>query len=468
MNPILPLHYAAPDGEAHVHPSDPNTLYLYASNDRIGGGGMDPWQHVWSSQDLIRWTEHKPGFQAKVAVDFCEISGMPAIDAIEKDGKYYYYFTAGGRQCVAFSDRPEGPFLNAKPIYGTEFPSCGDPAIFVDDDGCAYLYWGQFSLRGCKLKDNMYELEEDTIQTMLITEDEHGFHEGSSMRKREDWYYLVYADTDRGAATCLSYAKSRSPLGPFQKGGVIIDNIDCDLAAWNNHGSIVCFHGQWYVMYHRACHGMEMGGRKACMEPIYFDKNGDIAEVKMTTQGIEGPIPATERMDAWRVCAYSRPAADSRIGRDADALAANAFFWRTPVTGWRQTMLNNMARTSRDLGLRTEHIIKEGQHFEYLTKWKPGEGAIYRYLDFGKGLHRFTCSAASYLAITELEIHIDGPDGPIIGVCTIDDTGGWGDWNWQEFCCEIKPITGVHEVVLVARNGGMGSRLCDLNWFQFA
>lgn len=461
MNPILPLYYSAPDGEPHVWKTDLDTLYLYASNDRTGSFGMDPWQSVWSTKNLTDWTEHKPGFDARTEVTFEKVYQLPASDCAEKDGKYYYYFTAGGKQCVAVSDRPEGPFTDVKCIEGTDFPSCGDPAVFVDDDGSAYLYWGQFSLRGCRLKDNMYELDAATLNTMLITEEEHGFHEGSSMRKRGDLYYLIFCDTDRGAATCLSYAVGRSPLGPFEKRGVIIDNQECDLAAWNNHGSIVNFHEQWYIVYHRACFGVEMGGRKACIEPIYFDENGDIREVKMTTQGTDGPIQATKRMDAYRACAFYHAPDQGR------ALEDN-FFWRMPLDGWRKTVYENSMKNKKDLGVRAMHYVENGVHKEYLTRFAAGDGAIYRYLDFGNGIDRFVCSASSYLAETELEIHIDGPEGPCIGRCLINDTNGFGPWNWQQFSCPVESVRGVHEVCLRTfphdRHGGW---LCDLDWFVF-
>lgn len=462
MNPILPLHYSAPDGEPHVWKSDPDTLYLYASNDRTASFGMDPWQHVWSTKDLLHWQEHRPGLDAAQAVDFARVEQLPASDCAEKNGTYYYYFTAGGKQCVAFSDHPEGPFLNARPIEGTDFPSCGDPAVFVDEDGSAYLYWGQFSLRGCRLKENMCELEAGTLNTMLLTEDEHGFHEGASMRKRGNLYYLIYCDTDRGRATCLSYAVGRSPLGPFEKRGVIIDNQDGDLAAWNNHGSIVCFHDRWYVVYHRACFGVEMGGRKACMEPIFFDEHGDIREVKMTTQGIQPPLPATERMDAFRACCF-------RWGEKNGRSVEDNFFWRTPVTGWRKTVYENTLRSAKDMGVRAAHYVENGIHKEYLTKFSAGDCAIYRYLDFGEGVTEFLCSASSWLARTRLEIHIDGADGPCIGVCRIADTNGFGPWNWTTFCCAVEPVRGIHEVCLrtVPDDDYFGGWLCDLNWFRF-
>ncbi|MFV0364513.1 MAG: family 43 glycosylhydrolase [Suipraeoptans sp.] len=463
MNPILPLYYSAPDGEPHVWQNDKNTLYLYASNDRTGGFGMDPWQSVWSTKNLINWKEHEKAFDAREAVDFTKIEQMPAIDCIEKDGQYYYYFTADNKQCVAFSNSPTGPFLEAKPIEGTDFPSCGDPAVFVDDDGCAYLYWGQFSLRGAKLKDNMYELESDTLNTRLITEDIHGFHEGSSMRKRGDTYYLIYCDIDRGYATCLSYAVSKSPLGPFEKRGVIIDNVSCDIAAWNNHGSIVCFKDNWYLVYHRACFGYEMGGRKACIEPIYFDSNGDIAEVVMTTQGVEQPIDVRTKIDAYRSCSFIWGQPRKMTNDKVDML-----FGKAPTSGWREAALHNRIRDEKDTGVRSAHYIEDGVHKEYLTKFADGDCAIFRYFNFENRVSKFRCSASSFLSDTVIEIRIDGYNGKCIGKCYIGDTNGTGPWNWHEFECDVEAVDGIHEVCLKAVSGKLHSGwLCDLNWFVF-
>ena len=111
MNPILPLHYAAPDGEPHVWKNDPDTLYLYATNELVGCPGDRPVQHVWSTKNLTDWEEHVPGFDAGQAVDFEDVAALPASDCIEKDGKYYLYFCASDQsEGVAVSDSPAGPF----------------------------------------------------------------------------------------------------------------------------------------------------------------------------------------------------------------------------------------------------------------------------------------------------------------------------------------------------------------------
>ena len=71
------------------------------------------------------------------------------------------------------------------------------------------------------------------------------------MRKIRDTYYYVYADMERGKPTALGYSTGKSPLGPFTYRGIVIDNDHCDPESWNNHGSIECVNGQWYVFYHR-------------------------------------------------------------------------------------------------------------------------------------------------------------------------------------------------------------------------
>lgn len=224
-----------------------------------------------------------------------------APDAIHKDGKYFSFFClSDGSEGVAVADKPEGPFDDA-----VQLPCGGiDPAIFIDDDGQAYYYWGQFQAKGVKLKQNMMKFEEGTIIENIVTEEEHYFHEGSSVRKRGDAYYLVYSSLARGKATTLAYATSKSPLGPYKYKRIIIDNDGCDPQSWNNHGSIEEVNGQWYVFYHRNSRNKQ-AMRRLCVEPIFFNEDGTIPEVKMTSQGAGRPFGIGEKIDAYRACQLS-------------------------------------------------------------------------------------------------------------------------------------------------------------------
>ena len=227
-----------------------------------------------------------------------ELPCLYAPDCAEKDGKYYLYFCmSDGSEGVAVSDRPEGPF--ADPV---RLPCGGiDPAVFVDRDGAAYYYWGQFHSLGARLNADMVSLDPASVTPDLLTEEAHFFHEGSSMRRIGDTYYAVFADVERGRPTALGYATGKHPLGPFTYRGVIIDNLGCDPATWNNHGSIECVNGQWYVFYHRSSRNTQLF-RRLCAEPIAIAPDGSIAEVKMTSQGPGTPFGPGEKLMGWQAC----------------------------------------------------------------------------------------------------------------------------------------------------------------------
>ena len=336
-NPVLPLEYHVPDSEAHVMPD--GKLYIYGSFDGREDVFCSEKYHVVSTPDLEHWTIHDvslngndvPWFNNPKApkypgIDWSHptpfilkmLSGhaedkeafenadpnapKPALlfapDCIYKDGKYYLYFCmSDDSEGVSVSDRPEGPFEIVKQL------PCGgiDPAIFIDDDGQAYYYWGQLFSHGVKLNDDMISFDANGVVNDLVTEEEHCFHEGSSMRKIGDTYYYMYADMERGKPTSLGYSTGKSPLGPFTYQGIIIDNDGCDPESWNNHGSMECFHGQWYVFYHRSSRHSQQH-RRLCIEPITINADGTIGEVKMTSQGVGAPFAPGEGIMGYQAC----------------------------------------------------------------------------------------------------------------------------------------------------------------------
>ena len=344
-NPILPLEYHVPDSEGHVMPD--GKLYVYGSFDDREDVYCSEKYHVVSTADMEHWTIHEeslngnqiswfnnpvapkyPGIdwshptpfiqkmiqrdlengvdmKAKFEEAEKEEKEKPALlfapDCLERNGKYYLYFCMpDDSEGVAMSDRPKGPFTN--PI---QLPCGGiDPAIFIDDDGQAYYYWGQLFSHGVKLNEDMISFNRDEIVDDLVTEEEHFFHEGSSMRKIGDTYYYVYADVERGKPTSLGYSTSKSPMGPFTYRGIIIDNDGCDPASWNNHGSIECVNGQWYVFYHRCSRGAQQH-RRLCIEKIEILEDGTIPEVKMTSQGIGDPFASSEVIKGYQACEMS-------------------------------------------------------------------------------------------------------------------------------------------------------------------
>lgn len=160
-----------------------------------------------------------------------------------------------------------------------------------------------------------------TIRDSILTESEHYFHEGAYLTKRNELYYLVYVDISRAdKPTCIGYAVSEHPMGPYTYGGVIVDNRQCNLGNWNNHGSIAEFDGQWYVFYHRSTHGCNKM-RKACAEPLAFTPDGKIPEVPMTTQGALPPLPARDTLSAARACLLFGDVRVVQSGERSEALS---------------------------------------------------------------------------------------------------------------------------------------------------
>lgn len=334
-NPLLPPGHHMPDVEAHVM-SD-GKLYLYGSYDDCKKEYCSNFYRVASTADMENWKvsgkvmkgEDVPWFDEDASVEESQGEPTPFIrkmmeemeknpeldyfgtavekeqkallyapDCMEKDGKYYLYFCMeDGSEGVAVSERPDGPFGSF-----VKLPCKGiDPAVFLDGDGRAYYFWGQFSANGVALNDDCCSFDCGEVVHGLVTEQEHYFHEGFSMRRIGDTYYAVFADIEHGKPTSLGYATAKSPLGPFSYGGVIIDNEGCDPSAWNNHGSIECFQGQWYVFYHRSSRNTKIH-RRVCAEKIEILPDGRIPEVPMTSQGPGAPFLLEETIYGYQAC----------------------------------------------------------------------------------------------------------------------------------------------------------------------
>ena len=268
---ILPDFYADPSARVFG-----DTLYVYPSRDPEGAESfheMVDW-HVFSTKDLKTWTDHG------VIFDLDDISWADedawAPDCIERNGKYYYYFTAGAQIGVAVADSPTGPFKDAlgKPLVKRDELGIHwmlDPCVFIDDDGQAYLYvGGARKLAVVKLKEDMV-----TRDGPLISLEMEGYFEGIWMHKRNGIYYASYPTRPKGEdASKMVYSIADNPMGPFEFKGQIIDNHSL-----NVHGSITEFKDQWYLFYHVA--GPSSWERRVCVAPLSYNADGTIQPIEL-------------------------------------------------------------------------------------------------------------------------------------------------------------------------------------------
>ncbi len=279
----------------HLYTADPSAhvfdgrIYIYPSHDIEAGipfndngdhFGMQDY-HVFSME-----TPNGPVIDHGKALDLAAIPWAArqlwAPDAAHKDGKYYLYFPAKDHEGlfrigVAHSDQPAGPFLAmAQPIAGTYSI---DPAVFEDEDGAYYLYFGgiwggqlqkyrenQYDPQHeepsgqeaalcplvARLKDNMTELAEapkpllilDTQgQPLIAADNERRFFEASWLHKYQGKYYFSYSTGD---THYICYAIGDNPYGPFTYQGRILEPV----LGWTSHHSICAYQGQWYLFYH--------------------------------------------------------------------------------------------------------------------------------------------------------------------------------------------------------------------------
>lgn len=308
-NPYLPLWEYIPDGEPRLFGE---RVYVYGSHDRKDSIDFCDYKlKVWSApvSDLSKWTCHgdifrtHDGADAPSDVDWTE-EPLFAPDVVERDGKYYLYaYIVNAKGCVAVADRPEGPFrLLSKYVYDIpdhyDNGTFIDPGVLVDDDGRTYIYCGYQGSYVCELKDNMYEVVPGSYKLDIIpTAEPHRFFEACSPRKINGTYYLIYSP-QRGS--CLDYATSDSPMGPFTYRGTIVDN-GIDYPGGNDHGSVCCINGQWYIFYHRMTNGTIMS-RRGCVERIEILPDGTIPQVEMTSLGFEESLSPYEITPAETAC----------------------------------------------------------------------------------------------------------------------------------------------------------------------
>ncbi|MBQ3795175.1 MAG: family 43 glycosylhydrolase [Butyrivibrio sp.] len=365
-NPYLPEDEYVPDAEPHVF-GDRVYIYGSHDRELGDRFCMEDYTvYSADVKDLTRWTCHGISYrksQDPRSRDGKEID-MYAPDCVRgNDGRYYlYYFAAGpnteafGPMSVAVSEVPEGPFEYHGDIrYKDGSPMLAyltnDPAV-INDDGRIYMYYGwglgrDFRSKlmvpvynevlhriGNRPKDvikntkpsilscAVVEMEEDMVTVKnepkavldsKTTADKksdlykHPFYEAASIRKFGELYYLVYSS---GENCELCYATSKYPDHGFEYRGVIISNNDLGYegnripkaAGGTIHGGIECINGCYYVFYHRCTNNTDFS-RQTCAEPITIDEKGNIRQVEMTTQGLNGrALPAEGEWKAVLCC----------------------------------------------------------------------------------------------------------------------------------------------------------------------
>jgi len=300
-NPIITDKYTA-DPAALVYN---DTVYLYTGHDECPSNHhsytMNEWL-IYSSTDMVNWTE-RASFPVS-AFSWAKKDAW-ATHVISKNGKYYWFVTVshatiGGKSIgVAVADHPLGPWVDAigKALITNDMTKAPfqldtgkgkmkdmtwddiDPAVFTDDDGQSYIFWGNTQCHYAKLKDNMIELDGPILDINNLP----NYTEAPWVHKKGDWYYLSYAYQ---FPEKTAYAMSKNINGPWEFKGILNELAgNCN----TNHQAIIEYKGKDYFIYHNG--GIQTQGtsfrRSACIDYLHYNMDGTLKKIVMTSEGVE-------------------------------------------------------------------------------------------------------------------------------------------------------------------------------------
>ena len=414
-NPLIQTYYS-PDPAPVVFG---DTLCTYSGNDE---GGSFFTMHGWRvscTTDMVNWTDMNTLILE--AGDFngsAKKNGDWASQCIRRNDKYYYYVTVestrGGRAVnVAVSDKKEGPFkdaLNGKHLAGPNWDYI-DPTVFVDDDGQAWLYWGNPKLYYCPLKENMIECASD-----IKVSDMSGFNgkytEGPWIHKRGKKYYMIYAAG--GIPESIDYSWSDSPTGPWTYKGVIMPSSEPG-AAFTVHSGIVDFKGRSFFFYHNQ-KNVKGGGysRSTAIEEFTWNADGTIPTIRATNNGVVKPI---KNLDPF-----------VRVEAETKAWVGGM----TVNTSGGYTII--------------EHV-KAQNGAVYLTNMGNSFYTKVRSVDMGDGADRIiVCTRGNG---GKIELHAGSENGALLTTMNIPSSSAW-----QENSFDLNDAAGVDDLFFVVKQGG--------------
>ena len=414
-NPLIQTYYS-PDPAPVVFG---DTLCTYSGNDE---GGSFFTMHGWRvscTTDMVNWTDMNTLILE--AGDFngsAKKNGDWASQCIRRNDKYYYYVTVestrGGRAVnVAVSDKKEGPFkdaLNGKHLAGPNWDYI-DPTVFIDDDGQAWLYWGNPKLYYCPLKENMIECASE-IKVSDMSTFNGKYTEGPWIHKRGKKYYMIYAAG--GIPESIDYSWSDSPTGPWTYKGVIMPSSEPG-AAFTVHSGIVDFKGRSFFFYHNQ-KNVKGGGysRSTAIEEFTWNADGTIPTIRATNNGVVKPI---KNLDPFvRVEAETK----SWVGG------------MTVNTSGGYTII--------------EHVGAEYGNV-FLTNMNSGFYTKVRSVDMGDGADRIiVCTRGKG---GKLELHAGSENGALLASMDIPSSSAW-----EEHTFDVTDAAGVDDLFFVVKQGG--------------
>ena len=399
-----------------------DTVFLYTTHDEDDAEGfkMQDWL-LYTSTDMVNWTDHGAVASLKSFDWVKRDNGAWAEQVIERNGKFYMYCPIHGNGIgVLVSDSPYGPFKDplGKPlVWQKEHWYDIDPTVFIDEDGQAYMYWGNPHCYYVKLNEDMISYSGDIVK---LKETPEHYQEGPWFYKRNGRYYLAFASTC--CPEGIGYAMSNSPTGPWETKGYIMRPTE---RSRGNHPGIMDYKGKSYVF------GLNYDLLKLETNTHYERRSVSVAEMHYNEDGTIQEVPYWEDTKLEQIGTF------------------NPF---------RKVEAETMAW---GYGLKT---VPNSKNSLSVVDVNSGEYICVRGVDFGKNkARRFEVSALP-LEGGNLKIRLDAPDGKIVGNVNIPK--GNGTSKYELYSCEVNAVSGVHDLYL-SFEGENNKDLFELDYWKF-
>lgn len=418
QRPIIQTKYTA-DPAPMVYN---DTVFLYTTHDEDDAEGfkMQDWL-LYTSTDMVNWTDHGVVASLKSFDWVKRDNGAWAEQVVERNGKFYMYCPIHGNGIgVLVSDSPYGPFKDplGKPlVWQKEHWDDIDPTVFIDEDGQAYMYWGNPNCYYVKLNEDMISYSGDIVK---LKETPEHYQEGSWFYKRNGHYYLAFASTC--CPEGIGYAMSDSPTGPWKTKGYIMRPTE---RTRGNHPGIMDYKGKSYVF------GLNYDLLKLETNTHYERRSVSVAEMHYNEDG------TIQEVLYW---------ADTKLEQIG---TFNPF---------RKVEAETMAW---GYGLKTTPNADKSLS---VVDVNNGEYICVRGVDFGKNkARRFEVSALP-LEGGNLKIRLDAPDGKIVGNVNIPQ--GNETSKYELYSCEVNAVSGIHDLYL-SFEGENNKDLFELDYWKF-
>lgn len=418
QRPIIQTKYTA-DPAPMVYN---DTVFLYTTHDEDDAEGfkMQDWL-LYTSTDMVNWTDHGVVASLKSFDWVKRDNGAWAEQVVERNGKFYMYCPIHGNGIgVLVSNSPYGPFKDplGKPlVWQKEHWDDIDPTVFIDEDGQAYMYWGNPNCYYVKLNEDMISYSGDIVK---LKETPEHYQEGPWFYKRNGHYYLAFASTC--CPEGIGYAMSDSPTGPWKTKGYIMRPTE---RTRGNHPGIMDYKGKSYVF------GLNYDLLKLETNTHYERRSVSVAEMHYNEDGTIQEVPY------W---------ADTKLEQIG---TFNPF---------RKVEAETMAW---GYGLKTAPNADKSLS---VVDVNNGEYICVRGVNFGKNkARRFEVSALP-LEGGNLKIRLDVPDGKIVGNVNIPQ--GNETSKYELYSCEVNAVSGIHDLYL-SFEGENNKDLFELDYWKF-